>query len=158
LTPSARRTTTPLCQGCATRSPVRVGRQPVMSMAVDVVVGLSALGGRVHVYRHTENVRDVMEHLVANFLRHPMPLRDRYVGVHGDIQFDRKTMADPASSHFGDIADAWHVPRGVLGGVQDLRVHPVEHPGKHGVRGLPDQVEDDDCDQKPHQRVSQRIA
>ena len=112
----------PLCQGCSTRSPVPVDRQPVMGMAVDVVKGLSALGGRVHVHCHAGHVRDVVEHLVANFLRHRVPLRDREVGVHRDIQLEGETMAGPASSHLGNIVDAWYVPRRLLDGVQDRAV------------------------------------
>src|SRR2546425_2571255 len=115
---------------------MRVDRQPIVGMAVNSVKGLSALGGRVDVHCHAGYVRDLMENSVADLFRHPMPLCDTQVRVDRDVELHGETMADPPSAHLGHIGHTRHVLRRVLGGVQDLRVHPVEHPGEHSVSRL----------------------
>ena len=76
-----------------------------MGVVVDMVEGLSALGGWVHVHRHLGHMGDMMQHLMTDLLGHLVPVRDCCGRIYGDVDLEGEAMTDPACAHFGDVVD-----------------------------------------------------
>jgi hypothetical protein len=103
-------------------------------------------------------MRKAVKQLVADLARDLMSLGHRQPTGYGHVHFSVDAVSDPPGPHVRDFFDARRVAGGMCDGLQDLRIHAVQHTDDDRPSGLQDEDENCGRNREADQRISERVA
>ena len=139
-------------------SAVRMHGKPVMSMSADAVMCLAGLIRRINMDENERQIIQMMKQLVANLGGNRVCLRDRQLGIHGNIQFGVQAVPEPARPHLGNLQHLRHILGDMANFFYDVWFGPVEHAYEDRFSALNDDAEDRGRNEQPDDRIGKRIA
>ena len=137
---------------------VRVGRQAVMRVLVNVVMRFAGLIRRIDMDHHERQIIQMMKQLMAHFGGNGMRLRDRQLRIDGDIQFGMQAMPEPARPHLGNLFDLRHILGDMANFFDDVWFGAIEHAHEDRFSALNDDAEDRGRNEQPDDGIGKRIA
>ena len=97
--------------------------------------------------------RYCMQQIVLRVNGHMVSLDGSGVRIDHDLALGPELMTDPAQSDLADIQDTGRGPQHLLRAVDELRVNGVHQATVNLARCLPEDGEDGQGDQQPHNRI-----